>query len=166
VKRGSPVEILPFRDEFAPDFDRLNRDWLTRYFSVEPLDEVYLSNPRAAVLDKGGEIFFARLEGQVVGTCAAVPEGGGVFELAKLAVDPAIQGRGIGRRLVEEVLAYVRASGGHRVLLWSASKLAPAVRLYESMGFVHAVFPGAPPYDDPQVDVYMELRLEPPDPAD
>lgn len=156
------VEILPFHDDFAPDFDRLNREWLTRYFSVEPLDERYLRDPRGQVLAHGGEVFFARLGGRVVGTCAAVPEGEGTWELAKLAVAPEARGRGIGRRLVLEVLQHVAAAQGRRVVLWSSTRLAPAVRLYESCGFVHAPPPGAVPYDDPAVDIYMTLELSSP----
>jgi hypothetical protein len=47
-------------------------------------------------------------------------------------------------------------------VLWSASKLGPAVRIYEALGFVHTPFAGPPPYDDPQVDIYMTLELEAP----
>ncbi len=159
---GPQVEILPFRDAFAPDFDRLNRAWLTRYFSVEPLDEEYLRNPQGKILATGGEIFFALVDGRVVGTCAAIPEGGGTFELAKLAVAPEVQGRGLGRRLVAEVIRFVRTRSGRRVILWSASRLGPAVRLYESLGFVHTPFPQGAPYDDPAVDIYMVLDLEAP----
>jgi putative acetyltransferase len=151
--------ILPYRDEFAPDFDRLNRDWLTRYFSVEPLDEEYLSDPRGKILAPGGGIFVALLEGEVVGTCAAVPEGRDCFELVKLAVAPKAQGRGLGRLLVQRVIDFARERGARRIVLWSASKLGPAVRIYEALGFLHTPFGGPPPYSDPQVDVYMTMEL-------
>jgi GNAT superfamily N-acetyltransferase len=156
------VEILPYRDEFAPDFDRLNREWLTRFFSVEPLDEEYLRNPRKKIIAPGGEIFFARVGDEVVGTCAAVPEGEECFELVKLAVAPRAQGRGIGRRLVERVIAFARERGARRIILWSASKLGPAVRIYEGLGFVHTPFTAPAPYDDPEVDIFMTLELEAP----
>lgn len=162
---GPDAEILPYRDEFAPDFDRLNREWLTRYFSVEPLDEEYLRNPRGKILAPGGEIFLARLGGEVVGTCAAVPEGGDAFELVKLAVAPKAQGHGIGRRLVERVIAFARERGARRIVLWSASKLGPAVRIYEGLGFVHTPFTAPGPYDDPEVDIYMTLELDGPGPS-
>lgn len=152
--------ILPYRDEFAPDFDRLNREWLTRYFSVEPLDEEYLRNPRGKILAPGGEIFVAMLDGEVVGTCAAVPETERSFELVKLAVAPKAQGRGIGRQLVRRVIDFARERRARRLVLWSASKLGPAVRIYEALGFVHTPFAGPPPYGDPQVDVYMTLELQ------
>jgi len=151
------AEILLFRDEFAEDFDRLNREWLTRFFTVEPLDEEYLRNPRGKILAPGGEIFVAVLEGEVVGTCAAVPEGAGTFELAKLAVAPKAQGRGLGRLLVQRVIDFARERGARRIVLWSASRLGPALRIYEAAGFVHTPFAPPAPYAD--ADVYMTLEL-------
>ena len=158
--------ILPYRDEYAPDFDRLNREWLTRYFSVEPLDEEYLLHPREKIVAPGGEIFVAVLDGEVVGTCAALPPENGSIELAKLAVAPKAQGRGLGRLLVERVIGFARERGVRRIVLWSASRLGPALRLYETLGFRRAPFPFPAPYDDPAVDVYMTLELaEVPGPA-
>jgi GNAT superfamily N-acetyltransferase len=166
VSTPPTAKILPFRDEYAPDFDRLNREWLTRYFSVEPLDEEYLLHPREKILTPGGEIFVAVLEGEVVGTCAALPQPDRSFELAKLAVSPKVQGRGLGRRLAERVIAFGREREARRIVLWSASRLGPALRLYETLGFRHAPFPCPAPYDDPAVDVYMTLELpEPPERA-
>ena len=85
--------IVPYRPEFAADFARLNRAWLVRFFTVDPLDELYLQDPEGKILQPGGEIFFALQGDRVLGTCAAIPHPGGAFELAKLAVDPVAQGQ-------------------------------------------------------------------------
>ncbi len=160
---GGPVlRIVPFRDEYAPAFDRLNRDWLSRYFTVEPQDEEYLADPRGKILARGGEIYFALLGESVIGTCAAMPEGADSFELMKLGVSPEAQGRGVGRALVTRVIEFARERGARRIVLWSASRLAPAVRLYASLGFRHAPFPGPPPFEDDGVDIYMTLDLAEP----
>ena len=151
------TEIVRYRPEFATDFARLNREWLERYFTVEPLDEEYLGDPEGRILAPGGEIFFALQGASVVGTCAAIPHGHDEFELAKLCVAPAAQARGLGRALAQTVVEFARARGAQRVVLVSSSKLAPALRLYDSLGFQHRPFPGAPPYAD--ADVYMELEL-------
>lgn len=92
-----------------------------------------------------------------VGCCAAVPHGPGVVELAKLAVDPSAQGEGLGRRLCLTVLAFARTAGARKVVLTSSTKLGPAIRLYESLGFVHRPMPADVPYAT--ADVYMELPL-------
>jgi GNAT superfamily N-acetyltransferase len=152
------AEIVTYRPELAGDFDRLNRAWLEQYFTVEPLDEEYLGDPYGHILEPGGEIFFAIEHHRVLGTCAAVPLADGSFELAKLAVTPEAQGKGIGRALALAVIAFAKARGAARVVLVSASVLGPALRLYETLGFQHRPFPGPRPYTD--ADVYMELDLE------
>jgi GNAT superfamily N-acetyltransferase len=151
------VEIVTYRPEYAGDFDRLNRAWLEQYFTVEPLDEAYLGDPEGRILQPGGEIFFAVEAGRVVGTCAAIPQGDGSFELAKLAVTPEAQGRGIGRTLALAVIAFARARGAMRVVLTSNSALGPALRLYESLGFRYQPLPSVRPYID--ADVFMELAV-------
>ncbi len=153
----APVVLLPYRPEFAEDFARLNREWLEHYFTVEPRDEEYLRDPAGRILAPGGEIFFAVQGARVVGTCAAIPEGDGQFELAKLCVTPSAQGAGIGRALAGAVVAFARTQGARCVSLVSSSRLTPAIRLYESMGFRHRPFKGERPYVD--ADVYMELDL-------
>ena len=50
--------IVTYRPELASDFARLNRAWLERYFTVEPLDEEYLGDPEGHIVRPGGEIFF------------------------------------------------------------------------------------------------------------
>lgn len=153
----NPVAIVRYQATFAQDFARLNRAWLERYLTIEPLDEEYLGNPERCILAPGGEIFFAVDAGIVIGTCAAIARDDGDFELAKLCVTPAAQGRGIGRVLAEAVVEFARERGGGRVVLVSSSTLAPAIRLYEALGFQHRPFPEPPAYTD--ADVYMELEI-------
>lgn len=152
-----PAGIVGYRPEFAQDFARLNRAWLERYFTIEPLDEEYLGDPEGRIIAPGGQIFFAVQAGTVVGTGAAIPRGDGQFELAKLCVTPTAQGGGLGRALAHAVVAFARGRGARRVILVSNSRLIPALRLHEALGFEHRPFPGPPPYEDE--DVYMELVL-------
>lgn len=150
--------IVRWDPRYAADFDRLNRWWLERWFTVEPLDEAYLRDPHGKVIAPGGEIFFALdASGRAIGCVAAVPAGADEFELAKLGVDPAAHGRGTGRRLCEAMLGFARERGAAKVHLVSNSGLRPAIRLYERLGFVHAPFPFPRPYVE--ADVYMELAL-------
>ena len=151
------IDIVTYRPELAPDFARLNRAWLELYFTVEPLDEAYLNDPEGHIIAPGGEIFFAVEADEVIGSCAMIPRGDDEFELAKLAVTPAAQGRGIGRRLVEAAIAFARRRGAKRVILVSNSSLGPALRLYERLGFEHGPVPEPRPYVD--ADVFMMLAL-------
>lgn len=151
------AEIVAWRAEFAADFDRLGREWLERYFTVEPLDEEYLQDPEGRIVRPGGQVFFAIEDGVAIGTCSVIPHADGSFELAKLAVTERARGRGLGRRLAERVLAFATEAGAPRVTLSSSSRLGPALRLYQSLGFEQRPFPGPRPYAD--ADVYMVCEL-------
>ena len=148
-----------FRPEHSAAFAALNRAWLVEYRLLEPPDELQLNDPQGQIIDAGGQIFVALDNVQVIGTCAVVPHGDGMFEIAKLAVSPEAKGQGIGRRLVEVALAYTRERGAHRVVLLSNSQLQTAIRLYEEIGFRHCPVPAEQPYAS--ADVYMELDLMP-----
>jgi GNAT superfamily N-acetyltransferase len=151
------LTIEPFRPEFAAAFERLNREWIERLFALEPADEKILSNPEEAIIAPGGQIYFARFDREIVGTAAAVASGSGRFELAKMAVSPDAQGRGIGRLLGEAVIGFARSSGGQLVFLLTNSRLANAIHLYERLGFQHRPLPEDTGYR--RADVYMELPL-------
>ena len=53
-----------------------------------------------------------------------------------LAVDPAVQGRGVGRALTEACLERAQATGRRRIVLHTGDSMAAAKHLYESIGFV------------------------------
>ncbi len=122
-------------------FEHLNREWLERWFSVEDIDRRYFADPEGTILAPGGAIFMALIDGRPVGTAAAIPHDGGAFELAKMAVTPAAQGRGIGALLVEAVIGFARRRRVPEVMLLSNSSLQTAIRLYERLGFRHAPCP-------------------------
>jgi ribosomal protein S18 acetylase RimI-like enzyme len=52
-----------------------------------------------------------------------------------LAVDPAAQGRGVGRALTSACLDRARSAGRRRVVLHTGTWMPAAMHLYESMGF-------------------------------
>jgi predicted N-acetyltransferase YhbS len=55
-----------------------------------------------------------------------------------LAVDPRLQGRGIGRLLVEACLARAKAAGRRRLVLLTRPSMVAARRLYARLGFRRA----------------------------
>jgi mycothiol synthase len=59
-------------------------------------------------------------------------------EVYVVGIDPTAQGRGVGRTLVSAGLEHLRDGGAHDVLLYVESDNAPAVGLYEGLGFTHA----------------------------
>ena len=151
------MKIILYEERYAPDFARLNREWLEGYGLLEDADEKHLNYPRKYIIGNGGQIFLA-VEGAVVlGTCAAIRHCNEVVEIAKLAVAHSVQRRGIGRLLIQTVIDYARSIGAQKIFLVSNSRLRSALRLYESMGFAHATLPVKPSYAT--ADVYMELVL-------
>jgi len=135
--RSEAVEIVPFQTELREHFYRLNAAWLQRYFYLEEIDHRVLAHPEEEILAGGGAISFALVGQEVVGTCALMQTEAGVFELTKMAVDPSAQGLGIGRLLIEAMIEEFRRRGGSRLFLETNTRLVPAIRLYESSGFVH-----------------------------
>lgn len=150
-------EFLP-GDEIA--FRRLNEQWITRYFTMEAEDEEALADPRHAILEPGGRIFFAIRNSEPVGCCALRAMAPGEYEVAKMAVAESCRGAGIGRRLLERVVAEARASGATRLYLETNRTLTPAIRLYESFGFRHLPPERIVPSPYARANVYMELDLE------
>jgi GNAT superfamily N-acetyltransferase len=153
-------EFLP-GDEVA--FRRLNEEWILRYFgSMEPKDEETLNDPRRSILDRGGRIYFAVRQGQAVGCCALIPTAPGDYEVVKMAVTESCQGAGVGRRLLETVIAAAHAAGATRLHLETNRTLAPAIRLYESAGFRHLPPERFVPSPYARSNVQMELELAEP----
>jgi len=151
IREFQPGDEAAFRD--------LNVEWIERYFIVEPKDREMLEHPREKILDRGGRIFFAIRNGEPIGCCALIAMGPGEFEVAKMAVAPSHQGGGIGRVLLKQVIAEARATGVTRLFLETNRKLAPAIRLYESVGFRHIPDDRVGPSPYARCDVWMELYL-------
>lgn len=151
-------EILRYEPRFADAFERLNRRWIAELFEIEKEDELILCRPQEYVLARGGQIFFAVLADEVVGCLAMTPVGDANIELSKMAVDPAHQRHGLGRRLLEAALAWAREIGAERVSLQSSSKLPGALALYEKAGFT--ITRRGPHPDYARTDIVMEISLE------
>lgn len=153
-----PYSIESYDVTHRQAFYDLNVWWLKKYFKVEPIDEKVLSNPEETILAKGGEIFFAVLDGKAVGAIAMKVEGDGVFELTKLAVDPTAQQGGMGRALCEKVIERFKARGGRTLYLETNTVLEPAIKLYWKLGFVEMQTATPSPYE--RANYYMEWQPE------
>lgn len=150
------IQIVPFRAEFIPDFAGLNRAWIERLFTIEPADLKVLNDPQGAIIDAGGQIFFALDGDAAVGTVAAIRTASRRYELAKMAVAPSHQGKGLGHLLGEAMIEWARSQGATSVFLLTHNSLDGAIRLYERLGFVHGPLPST---EYARANVYMELRF-------
>jgi len=135
---AAKLEIAPFRRDLREHFYRINAQWLERYWSLEPIDRNVLSEPEKHVLKPGGAIFYALVDGEVIGTVALLKDAAaGEYELSKMGVEAGWRGRGAGRRLLDAAIAEFKRRRGGMLFLESNSKLGPALKLYEDAGFVH-----------------------------
>jgi DNA-binding MarR family transcriptional regulator/N-acetylglutamate synthase-like GNAT family acetyltransferase len=129
------IEILEYRPAYAKYFRSLNYEWLRKFFNVERGDEKLLSDPKGQIIDKGGNVLFARLQGQIVGTAALLRHEGDIYELSKMAVTEQARRRFVGTKLTLEILGLAGALGARHVYLETHPKLKAAQRLYESLDF-------------------------------
>jgi GNAT superfamily N-acetyltransferase len=149
------VRIAAYSAAYQADFERLNIEWLEKFFYVEENDQKQLRDPEAYFIKTGGYIFIALLNEVPVGTAALIKVGVDTFELAKMSVTESAKGNGIGEALARRAMEQAKSAGAKMIFLLTNSALVPARRLYEKLGFV------AVPVDDAhgyaRCDVKMEL---------
>jgi GNAT superfamily N-acetyltransferase len=155
------ARVVPYREELRPHFERLNRDWIERHFTLEEADLAELRDPHAAFLTPGGQIFFVEdREGSIVGACAIAPHAGhpSEYHLSKMAVAEEARGRGHGDRLMQAAIAFALGKGARSITLVSNRRLTPALRLYQKHGFREV--PLDPDEQYARADIKMRLDLK------
>ena len=134
------IEIIPYTNALKEHIKMLNVEWLEKYFSVEPNDVISLSNPKEEILDKGGYIYYATVDGAVAGTVSMLRITSDEFELGKMAVSGNYQGLGLGNILMQHCINEAQRLGIKKLILFSNTSLGPAIHLYRKYGFVEAAF--------------------------
>jgi len=136
------VRVLPISEEYIEGFHQCldavarERRYLA-FLQAPPLEsarEFVLSNIAKGVLQ-----FVAIHGAEVIGWCDITPlEWGGFTHCGRLGMGVRAdwRGRGIGRRLIMATLQGAREKGLERVELEVFASNRPAIRLYESLGFV------------------------------
>jgi GNAT superfamily N-acetyltransferase/DNA-binding MarR family transcriptional regulator len=157
--RPAAATIIDYSPAHRKRFAALNLEWLEEYFSVTELDRAMLSDPEKHILKPGGFIFFARTGRSIVGTCALIKRDRRTFELTKMAVSRKLRGRGIGRQLAEHAIAVARHENAKTIVLGTSQKLAAAVSLYNSLGFVDAPPSNRGDCSDCRCTIHMRLDL-------
>ena len=155
--KAGTVRLVSWSPDLRAHFERLNLEWIERWFAVEEEDRKVFDDPGGQIVEPGGQIFFVVDEVGVRGTCAVIRHDAETFELAKMAVESSARGRGYGDRLVEAVVGFARGAGARRIMLVSNTRLGPALQLYRKHGFREVPLDPANGYS--RADIQLELML-------
>lgn len=152
------VEITDYKPEYAAAFKRLNVMWINSLWTLEAHDFEVLNDPETSILSKGGYIFVALVNGEPMGVVALcrMQHNEYDYEIAKLAVDPAARGTGLGDALFRSAIAKAKSLGAKKLFLESNRLLKPAIGLYRKFGFTE-LKDYHPAYA--RGDIQMELTL-------
>jgi DNA-binding MarR family transcriptional regulator/GNAT superfamily N-acetyltransferase len=79
--------------------------------------------------------WIAEVEGEPAGCVFCVRKDEETAQLRLLLVEPSARGMGVGRRLVEECVAFAGRAGYRRIMLWTRENLTSARVIYGKAGF-------------------------------
>ena len=150
------AEIIEYKPEHQPWFEKLNRAWIEKDFYMEPRDVDVLQQPEANIISTGGRILMATIEREIAGTVALMYVSPGVFEFTKMAVAEKFRGKKVGEALAHAGLREARQLGARKIILYSNTLLAPAIALYRKIGFKEIPLDG--PYKRSNIKMELELK--------
>src|SRR5688572_17880014 len=124
------IQIKDYEPKYQRDFERLNRNWIEKYFRMEPLDEFILTRPEEALISNGGAILMAMAGDYATGTVALRKLNDTTYEFTKMGVDENWRRQGIAEALSKAAIEKAIKLGAERIVLYSHSSLQPALLLY------------------------------------
>ena len=155
--RNNEVYITNYEPEHKQRYIEINEAWIKKDYQMEPLDVQELHHPETYILKNGGVIIVAMLGDDVVGTCALINTGNGIYEMVKMAVDETYRGYGTGRKLCEGIIGKAKALGATKIVLYSNTVYSGrAVELYRKFGFYEVPL-GETEWH--RADIKMEMKL-------
>lgn len=102
-----------------------------RLFSAESWSEADLR----ASLSSPDRRFFTLWDGEILAGFCGLQWAGGQGDILTVGIDPAYRRRGLGKELMQTMIRCFAAEGGGALFLEVRRSNAPAVALYESLGF-------------------------------
>jgi GNAT superfamily N-acetyltransferase len=152
---SNEIEVVDYQPEHQPWFEKLNRDWIEKFFWMEPIDFDVLQKPEQHIIHHGGHILMAYWRKEIAGTVALKYVEPGVYEFTKMAVDEKFQGKKIGLALAKAAIQRARQKRARKIILYSNTVLEAAIQLYLKLGFKEVPLDG--PYK--RSNIKMELIL-------
>lgn len=130
------IEIVDYSSQYLNDYCRLTEEWISKHWVMESRDYEELREVQT-MIDNGGFLLIALLDGKAVGTCAMIPMNGEKydFELAKFCISPTAQGFGLGSKLLNTALRRTKEMNKNRIYLETNHLCETAIHLYKKIGF-------------------------------
>jgi ribosomal protein S18 acetylase RimI-like enzyme len=135
--RDATEDDLETLCEIAARSHRNTRFYFDGGFPAERCDELYREWVRRGLRDEARQLRVPEREGELAGYQVIrppAPGGEGVLDI--LALDDRHRGRGIGRLLLSDSLAWLDARGAPAVLTVLQARNVASVRLHERVGFL------------------------------
>jgi RimJ/RimL family protein N-acetyltransferase len=165
---SAEVEI---RRELRPgDLDAIVALHARLYPIEQGVDRQFVAHVAARVAEAVAEgfprerdgVWIVELEGEVAGSIVLTEEGGGTGYVRWYLLDPSLRGRGLGRRLVAELVEHARRLGYGRLRLETFSDLRAAAAIYREAGFRVVAEETGPRWGRPEITYqHYELELSP-----
>ena len=137
------IEILPIQIDHATSFHRAVDTVAKERKYLLSLEAPPLQATREFVqenIDEGHSQLVAIYDAEVIGWCDILPRSEMVRQhigVVGMGVLPEFRSNGLGRRLLIKTLKHTASKSFRKIELQVRSSNAPAVKLYETTGFVH-----------------------------
>lgn len=127
-------------------FRDLNLEWIEKYFEVEEYDKKVLESCEENIISKGGFIFFAKSNNNILGTFALIKKSQNCLELNKMAVKKIYRGKGIGNIMIQYAINFAKKNDWKKIILYSNTILKNSIYLYRKYGFNECMIEKNKPY--------------------
>jgi putative acetyltransferase len=113
---------------------RAYAEWIAVDLSFQNFDKEFANLP-GEYAPPDGTLLLALHDGKAAGCVALRKFAVDICEMKRLYVAPDFQGAGVGRRLVDEIIAEAKRLGYVNMRLDTMPKMASAQKLYRKLGF-------------------------------
>ena len=161
LRRVESADELALATALAREFG----DWATEQIGIElgiviPPDEDHPTDVLDELLESGGRLYVAEVDGQAVGVGGLKLLSDAEGEIKRMFVRPTARGLGVGRAIVRQLIDDAKALGCETIYLESASFMHSAHALYSSVGFAPSdPYPGRE-FEGAAHDISVFMRLD------
>lgn len=129
-------EIRMYRSGDEKSCQQLNETVMRWQGNQGPFFKEDLSDIQKYFLYAGGCFFVVEKDGKIIGMIGSKKIGSGLGFMKRFRVHPDFHGQGIGRKLLEQVLKWMKENNMPRSFICTGKKETVAHHLYESLGAI------------------------------